>query len=155
LTSVMSDKDKGAVARMRAIAELGKRAIEVGVLADHGSEAAQGGVGLTVADVATFNEFGTATTPERPIILGYCDEKQKEALDLLGRMSKAVVSGKITAVVGFEALGLKLVAGMQERMSNGIAPPNAPSTIARKGSSAPTIDSGQLRSALTSRTVPR
>lgn len=151
----MSDKDKGAIARMQQILELKRRVIHVGVLGDKGSEAAQGEPSLTVADVATYNEFGTATTPERPIIRGYVDEKKAEVTDLVSRMGKAVVSGKITAKVGLEALGLKLVAGMQERMSNGIAPPNAPSTIARKGSSTPTIDSGQLRSSLASRVVAR
>lgn len=155
MSALYKEKDNGAEARMAEIAKLKERGIKVGVLGHAGSQQANGEQQATVADVATWNEFGTPTSPERPIIRGYVDEKKPEAVDLLTRMGKAVVSGKVTADQGFNVVGLKLVSNMQERMSNGIEPPNAPSTIRRKGSSVPTIDSGQLRSSLTHLVVPK
>jgi hypothetical protein len=38
---------------------------------------------------------------------------------------------------------------IKQRIANGIAPPNSPYTIARKGSSKPLIDTGQLRNSIT------
>lgn len=154
MTTTMSDKDKGAIARLRALADLDKRSVEVGVLGEKAAEAAESGEGLTVSDVATINEFGLGV-PQRSFIRGYVDERRKDVLALLGRMATAVAAGKITAQVGYEALGLKIAANIQERISAGIEPANAPATIARKGSSKPLINTGQLRSAIAPRVVTR
>jgi lambda repressor-like predicted transcriptional regulator len=158
MTSTISDKDKGAVARLKAIAELGKRAIDVGVLGAKASAPSPDGEGLTVADVATFNEFGVGV-PERSFIRGYVDEKRADVIALLQRMGKAVVAGKITADVGYEALALKIAANMQERIVAKAGDPkpwaNAEATKKAKGSSTPLVDTGQLRSAIVGRQVAR
>jgi hypothetical protein len=45
-------------------------------------------------------------------------------------------------------IGMRVVGDIQDRISDGIPPPNSPITIARKGSSKPLIDSGQLRQSI-------
>lgn len=154
MTSTMTDKDKGAIARMRAIAELKRRAVDVGVIGAKASATHADAGGMTVADVATIHEFGLGQE-ERSFIRGYVDESKPKVNALIERMGKAVLSGKITPATGFEALGLKLVGNIQERISNGIKPENRPSTIKAKGSSTTLIDSGQLRSSIISRVVTR
>jgi len=47
--------------------------------------------------------------------------------------------------------GLRYVGLIQQRISSGIAPPNSPVTVARKGSATPLIDTGQLRSSIRSK----
>ena len=154
MTSTMTDKDKGAVARLAAIMELKRRVVEVGVLGDRAAAEAAGESGKTVADIATYNEFGLGV-PKRSFIRGYVDENRQPIGDLMVRMCKAVAAGKLSAANGFTALGLKLAANIQERISRGIAPANAPETIKRKGSSKPLINTGQLRSSIVPRVVSR
>ena len=45
-------------------------------------------------------------------------------------------------------LGMALVGDVQQRIRNRIPPPNAPYTIARKGSDVPLIDTGRLRQSI-------
>lgn len=47
-----------------------------------------------------------------------------------------------------ERVGLWAQGSIQQRISDGIPPPNAESTIRRKGSSTPLIDTGQLRTSI-------
>lgn len=126
-----------------------------------GSEAAanhNNASGLTVAQIATIHEFGatirkksggTIVIPQRSFIRAAIDEYsiaiQKRA-SLLGR---GAVLLKFTIPQALELLGEYAVGIMRQRIANRIPPPNSPRTIARKGSSVPLIDSGQLRGSLT------
>ena len=60
-----------------------------------------------------------------------------------------VIKRELTPEQLADLLGQKYVGQIQARISAGIPPPLAESTIARKGSSVPLIDTGQLRSAVT------
>jgi len=64
-------------------------------------------------------------------------------------LSQGVLFGKFTLLGGLELFGMYVVGLIRQRMANGIPPPNRPSTIARKGSSKPLIDTGELRNAIT------
>lgn len=116
--------------------------VTVGV---HSSEAGQDHGELTVGDVANFGEYGTRNAPARAPIRTWFDESVPEFPALFRR---ALVFSREQAP---EAIALKLQAGIQRRIAEGLPPPNAPSTIAQKGSSTPLIDSGVLRSSYLAR----
>ncbi|MEY4548250.1 MAG: hypothetical protein RL685_4445 [Pseudomonadota bacterium] len=126
---------------------------------------------LTVAEVATFHEFGvgpfTVTTgfdadgaatgyehpgiPQRSFIRAWFDESQELIVATLQSQLALVVAGKLSAEQAAERIGLVFEGSVKQRISRGIPPPNARSTIERKGSSKPLIDTGQLRNAIRAR----
>lgn len=118
---------------------LGVHADDAG--ADHGG-------GLTVGDVATFHEFGTRTVPQRSFLRAWFDENQTFIAETLKKQFAGVPEGKRTAEQAAERCALAFEGGVKQRIARGIPPPLAPSTIARKGSSVPLIDTGQLRNAI-------
>ncbi len=105
---------------------------------------------LTVAEVASINEFGLGV-PERSFIRGWFDESQRELADLARSQTQLAIAGKITGLQAAERIALKAEASVKRRIrnrGNGAYPANAASTIAKKGSSVPLIDTGQWRSAI-------
>lgn len=141
--------DRGARAlltRLRAAAT----AVEVGVLgADASKEESEG---VTVADVARWAEYGIGQ-PQRRWLGGWIDENQAALLERVRIESRAVIAGDRTKPEALARLGLWIQGGIQQRIANGIEPPNAESTVERKGSSTPLIDKGQLRSSIANRVV--
>lgn len=147
--------------RRRAPPELtGKRAsITVGVHGTEGGELHDGATfaddgalelpsDLTVADVASFHEFGTRNVPQRSFIRGWFDEQIDVNRELLRTALTEVVSGKRPLQQALERVALKMEANVKRRIRNRIPPPLKPETIARKGSSVPLIDTGQLRASI-------
>ena len=104
--------------------------------------------GTPVATVAAWNEFGTHQggrehTPERPFIRNAI-ESSKDGLKMI---LKTTVNPR-TMVVNRKTAGL-LGEHMQGEIKRNITilrdPPNAPLTIARKGSSDPLLNTGDMR----------
>lgn len=100
---------------------------------------------LTLAHLGMIHEFGVpGRIPARPF-LNLAIENNRAMLQALNRdlllkvlhsgMTKEVALGKIGAV------GQGLI---QKQIRLTVSPPNAPSTIKRKGSSHPLIDTGQM-----------
>lgn len=141
------DKDKGYKALVVRAKDMARSMpVRVGIHPDAGSEHYPDGT--SVLDVAIWNEFGTENIPERSFLRAWFEKNQPRALAMLKRINQLVLEGKLTREQGLNQLGLRWVAEIQERMSKGIPPPNAPSTIAKKGSSTPLIDDGILRSSI-------
>jgi hypothetical protein len=124
--------------------------ITVGILAEAGKEAHVDD-SLTVLEVAVFNEFGTDRIPERSFIRAWFDENESRLRTALSRMMVSVIAGKRTKEQALELLAQTCVGQIQKRIANGISPPNADSTIDRKGSDKPLVDTGQLRSSISYR----
>jgi hypothetical protein len=129
----------------------GQVVITIGVHADDGGAAHNGGEGLTVADVGTFHEFGTRTIPQRSFIRAWFDENQEFIRDTLRKQFAPVAQGKRTADVAAERCALAFEGAVKQRIARGIPPPLAPATIAAKKSSKPLVDTGQLRAAVRGR----
>jgi hypothetical protein len=144
-------RDKGADRYLRAARELAKGpAVDVGVI---GSAAdADKGDGVTVAMVAEWAELGIGQ-PMRSWLRGWIDEEQAEIEKRIAEETKAVLAGKRTRQQALARVGVWAVGQIQARIARGIAPPNAESTIDKKGSATPLVDTGQLRSSITSRVV--
>jgi hypothetical protein len=133
--------------------------------AEHHEERAANDIGravggdLTVAQVGTFHEFGVepfqmpsgamhAGIPQRSFIRAWYDESQEFVRETLMSQMKLVIKGKLTAEKAGERIALAFEGSMKRRISKGIAPPLAASTIEAKGSSKPLIDQGQLRNSI-------
>ena len=144
------DVDKGYRDTMRRIDTAKSATIEVGIMGDKGG-AAKGA--LTVLDVATFHEFGMGV-PERSFIRGWYDAFHPTAQKQISAMLQAVVKGTRTKSQAMELLGVRWVGEIQKYIVAGTNfQPLARVTILRKGSSAPLIDTGQLKASVTYRVV--
>lgn len=127
-------------------------AAKVGVL---GGEAKDGDEeGLTVAQVAFWNEYGTRRAdgsehvPERPAFRAGA-EGAKPGLRILSKAETgAILDGTHTPAQAMGRLGAYLQGQIQASIVALRDPPNAESTVDRKGSSNPLIDSGQLRQSI-------
>ncbi len=143
----------------------GKRAtVTVGIHGDDGSDPhahatfeADGALtpdsDLTVSEVGSFHEFGLGV-PQRSFIRGWFDEAVEENRALIASQLKLAILGKLTLEAALERIALKMEASIKKRIAargNGAYPGLAASTIKRKGSSVPLIDTGQLRAAIRGR----
>lgn len=119
--------------------------------AEHKPEKGHEAEPLTVLEVAYINEFGLGV-PERSFIRAWFDAAQTQNLALAERMLKRILKGEIDLKTALDQMGAKFAGDVQARISRGIPPPNAPSTVAAKGSSKPLIWSGQMRQSVTFKT---
>lgn len=132
------------LARMRALAD---RAVKVGILEDAGlHDNAEGA--LTVAEVAATHEYGAERIPERSFLRAGIDEATPRIKATLDALGKAVLDGTRTPDEAAARLGLLGVSIVQAKITDGPFTPNAPRTVAEKGSSRPLIDKGQLRQSI-------
>ncbi len=105
--------------------------------------------GTSLAEVALWTEFGTETAPERPFMRGGIREGTPE-IKRVARHDLALLaegSGTMETVLG--RMGEVGAGAIKRYMTSDNFVANAPSTVAKKGSAQPTIDSGSLRSSIT------
>lgn len=143
--------DRGANALLRRLAK-SREAVRVGILDDSPKKAREGDGGrYSLVEVAAVHEFGApaAGVPQRSFIRATVDLNEREIARLQHATMSSFVQGKVTLRQGLDRIGMKVAAMMQKRIAAGIDPPLAESTIARKGSSKPLVDTGQLRSSIT------
>lgn len=141
----VTDKDDGAKS-LSAIFKLGLKSLRVGFQDSAGERGDDSG--LSVVDVVTFHEFGLGV-PRRSIVADWVDEMRSEIDKRVRAYARLIVQQRIKPETALEQLGLWAQGSMRERMSKGIPPPLAQSTIDRKGSSTPLILTGQTRAAIT------
>lgn len=142
----VTDRDKGFAALIRRIAKSDKPvSITVGFHDAEGGATTAGG--KTVLEIATMHEYGLGV-PMRSMIAAWFDANEAKNEEVLRKLGAMVVKGKLTPEQGLEQAGLLMVADVQARITGGIEPPNAPATIAKKGSSTPLVDTGQMKSAI-------
>ena len=105
--------------------------------------------GTSVIDVGILNEFGAAGVPERSFLRAGIREGKPEYRKMNRRNLKAITRGDKTAKQALGELGLKAQGDVQEMIAEVSTPPNAPATIARKGSANPLVDTGHMRQSIT------
>lgn len=111
--------------------------------------------------VASVHEFGATirrgggsiTIPERSFLRTTFDEKNEEWVNFFKNQLKQVLALQMDVQTLFNRLGARMVGDVQKKITDLDAPPNAPSTIIKKGSSNPLIDTGGLRMRVTYRVV--
>ena len=104
--------------------------------------------GTPVAAVAAWNEFGTSRgTPERPF---FRNAIKGASYDLMPVLLEVVEPGNMEfTTIAANRVGLAMQGRVQKSITVLRDPPNAPSTIRRKGSSNPLIRDGFMRESVT------
>lgn len=134
---------KALEARIRA---LDQQKLVVGVPASAGRRQD----GLNNATIAAAHEFGVpGHIPERSFLRSTLSENKEQASRLLAnRLQQAIFEDGETKAA-FALVGEKLTGEVKRKIQSGLAPPLDPKTIARKGSSTPLIDTGNLLQSIT------
>ena len=104
---------------------------------------------MTVAQVAAFNEFGTKTIPERSFMRATIDENRRTLTSLTRSLLFRIGMGEMTTERALNIIGLTITKLMKKKIVDLRKPPNADSTIKRKNSSNPLIDSSQMLNSVT------
>ncbi len=101
--------------------------------------------GTTMAQVAAWNEFGTERSPSRPFMRQTIKDYQGAITKYTAKSLRSAVKSHGTVSIVLNRVGAYTKGKMQREIRDGEWTPNAPSTIARKGSDKPLIDTGQMR----------
>ena len=144
----VSDRDNGYSRMLANIDATGRLAITVGIQAEEG---AADDNGRSVAEIAETNEFGIGV-PARPFVSGWADEKT-DAVQIMRDDAAAALKAGSSPAQRLDQRAQVWAGEMQARISAGIDPPNAPATVAKKGSSTPLVDTGILRSSIRGKVV--
>lgn len=151
MSSKIRDTDKGYQKTLSVFKNLGL-SISVGVLgppaeAAHRDQKGQAQA-ITVGEVAAIHELGLGV-PERSWLRAWFEANHRTVIADIKAGMVQIAQGRLTPEALLEVLGQKYVGEIRKRTQAGIDPPLAQSTIDRKGSSTPLIDTGQLWSAIT------
>jgi hypothetical protein len=141
---IKDTKGAGLDALLKRIGK-GEQRVLVGV--PRGAGAEENGVSL--AQVAAFTEFGTDKAPARPFLRGGIRKGLPTIARVAARDISAVAHGTKSMDVALEMAGVIGTGAVKEFMAGPNFVPNAPYTIAKKGSSQPTIEDAQLRQSIT------
>lgn len=105
--------------------------------------------------LAIWNEFGTrggasgggwgGPVPERPFLRNAMRTGTEKFKGLVRADARKIVLGELKMTTALERLGILGVAEVQRSIGSNTPPPNSPTTIALKGSSATLIDTGEMR----------
>lgn len=118
----------------------GEKAVYVGFPAEF-NEKVEGSDNFNLASLAAVLEFGNERIPSRPFLRQTLEENQEKYTALFVKLFESGVS--IDQI--YEQIALIAQGDVQQNIANGKWTANAPSTIKRKKSSKPLIDTGKLR----------
>ena len=124
----------------RMLKELGGKQVRIGFQKGEATEED----GTDVCDVAAWNELGTANMPSRPFLRKSVDENESKINSFVQSQKKALVNGESAEQI-LKEIGIFQKDLIQEKITEGDFVPNAESTVKRKGSSKPLIDTGRMR----------
>ena len=141
----VTDRDLGWKAIKREVERAQRREVAVGIL--QGSNDSEG---ASIAEYATYNEFGTEDVPSRPFMAMSFDENVAAINSDFNRQSKRLVTGEVTAEQALTIIGQKHAGRVQNTITGrNILPALAPSTIAaKKGSTKTLVDTGAMANAV-------
>lgn len=148
--------------------------VKAGIWGDEGAE------GSKLVMIASVNEFGcritvtpkmraylhsiglhlqsktkTITIPERPFLRSTFDREERRVTSHFARHVRGILAGQLTGREALERVGRWLAGQIQRTIDTLQTPPNHPFTVARKDSSNPLVDTGEMKQAVTWDVVPR
>ncbi|MBE0470602.1 MAG: hypothetical protein IBX55_13975 [Methyloprofundus sp.] len=137
-----TDTDRGLKKILAEMQALGSKSVKVGIQDDAGSHS---GGDMSVAAIAYINEYGTrdGRIPPRPAHTNAFDDNRRKLDALVLRLNRAVADGKMSADQAAKLLGQTHEDNVKQSIRSLSSPANATSTVTRKGSSNPLIDTGQ------------
>lgn len=142
-------KDKGFEKAVEQIRQAKGSHVNIGILSQDGMKTPPGS-NLNLAAIASVNEFGTSDkrVPPRPFLRTTMEKNRRRYNRLTEQLISQILSGKTTVMKALDLLGLKIGSDVKKMITTLKNPPNAPGTIARKGSNNPLIDTGRMRSSI-------
>lgn len=138
------DRNLGWQEIQRELAKLKKIGVKVGITEENNTSES----GANIAEYAAYNEEGTENIPSRPFIRSWVDNNKEQINKMMDSAFNHIVSGQWTAEDAMKRIGEFGASGIRKNIAKGSFEPNAESTIKRKGSSRPLIDSGDMRRAV-------
>lgn len=138
VTGKVIQRDRGLNRIMRDTKALDKSHTKVGVQMGDVTEE-----GLYLAQIGAWNEWGTPTIPERPHHRLTFTENIKKAQNLGAKLYKSVQENKRSPKQALGVLGEWYLSSLKHTIVTLKNPPNAPSTIKKKKSSNPLIDTSE------------
>ena len=100
------------------------------------------------ATKAAINEYGTSKIPQRPFMRTAVSRHGKSWGEKSAKSVQSVIKGMPISQVT-ELVGMQMKSDISSTLTNGPWTPNSVVTIAKKGSSRPLIDTGELRASIT------
>jgi hypothetical protein len=142
--AAVKDIDRGWNNIVRELEKAKGMEVAVGILEGSQNE------GQSIAEYATYSEFGTDNVPSRPFMATSFDENVAEINSDFKRQADAMVQGKRTANEALTVIGQKHAGRIQTTITGrNFLPRLAPSTIAaKKGSTKTLVDTGAMANAV-------
>lgn len=140
-------RDTGDLARVdKFMRDLVPQEVAVGVQSSAPPRVTTGtGDNIDPVDLIVIHEFGTSKIPERAPLRTGADANQATIADLLEAAVTLGTAGQMDANQALDTVAVGAEALFKNHITmNNLPPPNAPATIAAKGSSHPLIDTGQM-----------
>lgn len=136
----IEDRDQG-MEKFIAEADDDTDAVDIGLLADEDE---------IMIIYAASNEFGTrdGRIPERSFIRAAVDENAAAINDVADRLWAQVTDGRMTKKLALAKMGEVIQRHIQRKITTLRHPINAASTVAKKKSSNPLIDTGRMRASI-------
>jgi len=132
--------------------------VRVGVLVsgkggDEHKDADGKGSGKNMVEIAAIHEYGApkANIPERSFIRRTFIVKRRQYATMTNKIARAMILRNLPVKTALELLGQWGAAEVQKTITTGahLRPPLKPATVARKKSSRPLFDTGQLARSIT------
>lgn len=139
--------DKGLGEHARLAKAINGRGVKIGIQADAGMDP---DTGADLLDIAIYNEFGTEHIPARPFVRDFAEKNGGVLGQAMDRMAGAVQDGRMGVSAALDQLGTFAEKHQKAHVqqSKQWAKPNAPATVAKKGSDVPLIDQGVMVGAI-------
>ena len=134
--SDMTPEGRRYFAELQKLSEL---EVQVGFQGDQTTED-----GTSLAEIAAYNELGSSDTPARPFMKQSFENHEEELRAACERVNAAIASGS-SVEQALNALGVTVKGLVQTEIVDGDFAENAPSTIKKKKSERPLIDTGTMR----------
>ena len=112
-------------------AQMKERKVKAGILKSAGKHD-NSKKGLSVATIAAYNEYGTATAPERPAFRASFAKNRKKYKKALGKLGTKSFNSRST-LVGMNKLGREAKKDIEKSIVSGSWVANAESTQKQKG----------------------
>jgi hypothetical protein len=140
-------KDANWKRLMRNLKHIDRARVHVGVLQNEKAEG-DNEDGFDLVALAATQEYGSIDghTPSRPFLRSTFRGPPQWLVLTTSKLAKPVLEGKLDIDRALGLLGAVAATKVKETITSGagVPPPNAPSTIAKKGSDRPLVDTGRL-----------
>lgn len=100
---------------------------------------------VSLLDVAMWNELGTVNSPPRPFLRQSVDDNAAKISAFCKAQLQRLAQGSTDADTILKQVGVMQKGLVQEKIESGNFEPNAPSTVKKKGSDKPLIDTARMR----------